>query len=54
MKKTVFKHRYGIADHEVDEIEVEFDDDATEEEINEEWRQWVWEKVSDSFTWYEK
>ncbi|GAB6499056.1 MULTISPECIES: hypothetical protein [Bacillus cereus group] len=54
MKTIVFKWNYGIGEHEVEEEEFEFDDNATEEEINKEWHDWIWSKVSEQFTWYEK
>lgn len=34
--------------------EVEFDDDITDEEIDKEFADWVWNQVSDNFTWYKK
>ena len=36
------------------EEEFEFDDDATEEEINDEWVRWILEQAIDHYTWYEK
>ncbi|CUB51231.1 hypothetical protein BN2127_JRS10_00748 [Bacillus subtilis] len=54
MKTIVFRWRYGMADHEVEEEEFEFDNDATEKEISEEWQRWIWSKVGEQFTWYEK
>ncbi|MGG0010007.1 hypothetical protein [Bacillus tropicus] len=54
MKTIIFKWRYGVGEHEIEEEEFEFDGDATEEEINAEWKEWVWSKVSEQFTWYEK
>jgi len=55
MKKTiVFQHRYGLGDHHVYKEEREFESDATEEEISQEYIEWIFEQVSDNFTWYEK
>lgn len=51
-KIIVFKHNRGKNDVIVEEIE--FDVDATEEVINEEYIDWIIEQVGDSFTWYEK
>lgn len=34
--------------------EFEFEDDATEEEIQEAFVDWVWNQVGDNYTWYEK
>ncbi|KRT94085.1 hypothetical protein ABE068_00945 [Bacillus glycinifermentans] len=51
MKRIVFKWNRGFND-QVTEI-VEFYDDATEEEINEQFADWVYEQVSDNVTWYE-
>ena len=34
------------------EEEVEFEDDVTDEEIEEEYIEWVWNEVGDNYTWY--
>ena len=34
--------------------EVEFEDDVTDEEIEDAYEDWVWEQVGDKFTWYRK
>lgn len=31
---------------------IEFDDDVTDDIIQDEYENWVWEQVSDNFTWY--
>ncbi len=36
MKTVVFRWRYGLGDHAVEEEELEFDDNASEEEITKE------------------
>lgn len=54
MRTIVFKYNPYIGEHNAYIKEVEVDNDATEEEINEMWHDWVWEKVSDCATWYEK
>ena len=54
MKKIIFKYQRDFSGHDVVEEEVEFDDDATEEEINGEFANWMIEQISDSCTWYEK
>lgn len=36
------------------EEEVEFEDDATEEEIEKEFETWVWQEVGDNYCWFEK
>jgi hypothetical protein len=36
------------------EEEMEFEDDATDEEIEEEWKQWVWEQVGEQYGWRKK
>lgn len=36
------------------EEEVEFEDNATDEEIHGYYVEWVWQKVGDNFTWYKK
>lgn len=54
MKTIVFRWRYGLGDHTVEEETFEFDDAVTEEEITAEYEEWVWSKIGDQFTWYEK
>jgi hypothetical protein len=34
--------------------EVEFPDDVTDEEIREEFEEWVWNEVGDHYSWYRK
>lgn len=54
MRTVVFKYNPWHGEHNADIEEIEVDDNATEEEINEMWQDWLWEKVSDHATWYEK
>lgn len=54
MKTIVFRWRYDIGEHAVEEEEIEFDNDATEAEITKEYEEWVWSRVGEQFTWYEK
>jgi hypothetical protein len=56
MKKKiiVFSHRTGFGEHEVYKEEFEFDIDATEEEIGEDFQVWKNERIMDNFNWYEK
>lgn len=53
-RTVVFKYNPWHGAHNADIEEIEVDDNATEEEINEMWQEWLWEKVSDHATWYEK
>lgn len=54
-KTIVFQHTLrGWGEHNKVTEEVEFDVDASEEEIRQVFEDWVWEKVGDSVTWYEK
>lgn len=53
-KSVVFKYNPWHGDHNAHTEEVEFDDTATEEEINKAWGDWLWEKASEHSTWYEK
>ncbi len=32
--------------------EIEFEDDATDKEIEAEYKEWVWEQIGDSFGWH--
>ena len=36
------------------EDEIEFNDNTTDEEIEEEYKEWVWNQISDNFYWYKK
>ncbi|MCT4584096.1 MAG: hypothetical protein N4A54_04140 [Peptostreptococcaceae bacterium] len=55
MKKTVvFKYKEGWGDHTVKEEEFEYESDATEEEIQKDYEEWVWNMIGDKFTWYYK
>lgn len=36
------------------EEEMEFEDTATEEDIEKEWKEWVWEQVIDYYGWKHK
>ena len=52
MKKYRFIHCAGVQRGERSEI-VEFDDDATEEEIQANFEEWVWQEIGDEFTYEE-
>lgn len=34
--------------------EFEFEDDITDEEIEEEYKEWVWNQIRDNFGWHRK
>lgn len=34
--------------------EMEFEDEVTNEEIEQEWKEWVWDQIRDNFCWYKK
>ena len=34
--------------------EFEFEDDVTEEEIEDEFKEWVWNEIGDRYCWYKK
>lgn len=53
-KIIIFRHRTGFRSDDYYEEEMEFDDNATDEEIGEVYVDWVFEQVGDNFTWYEK
>lgn len=53
MKTIVFSYNRRANDTMTEEVE--FEDNATEEEINKEFESWVWEMcIGDHVTWYEK
>lgn len=54
MRKIIFSHSTGWGEHNKYTEEVEFENDVKEEEINDEFEQWVWGRISDSVTWYDK
>lgn len=49
MAKVIFE-RFEIR-NECQE-EMEFEDGVTDEEIEEEWKEWVWEQIGDNFGWH--
>lgn len=51
---VVFSHQIGFGKQNIYTEEFEFEDDATDEEITEAFKEWVWEQVGDDFTWYDK
>ncbi|MFO1442885.1 hypothetical protein KDN24_06605 [Bacillus sp. Bva_UNVM-123] len=54
MKTIIFKYQRDFSGHDVVVEEVEFDDDATEQEINDEFANWMIEQICDSCSWCEK
>lgn len=53
MKRITFRRNKGVGYQPYTET-LEFDDDATEEEITEAYIEWVFEQCGDEFTWYEE
>jgi len=51
MFTVIFKCSENMNQHKK---EVEFDDDTTEEEIQAEYIEWVWQEVGDRYCWYRK
>ena len=51
-KIIIFKHNDGF--NNIIEDEFEFDDNATDEEINEQYIDWMIELITDYCTWFEK
>jgi len=49
MIKVIFRCDENMNQHQE---EIEFEDDATEEEIQEAFVDWVWSEVRDNYTWY--
>jgi uncharacterized protein YycO len=49
--KVIFRCSENMNRHQE---EFEFDDDATEEEIQEEFVTWVWNEVGDYYSWFKK
>jgi len=51
MIKVIFKCVENMNEHEE---EMEFEDNITDEEIEEEHKEWVWQEVGDNYYWYKK
>jgi len=51
MIKVIFECSENQNEHEE---EVEFEDDATDDMIQEAYEDWVWEEVGDNYSWYRK
>lgn len=49
MIKVIFSCSENMNKHK---DEMEFDDDITDEEIEKEFVEWVWNEVGDHYTWY--
>jgi len=54
MRIIIFSHQYGHGKHNSYQEEMEFEDDVTDEDISKEYQDWVWERIGDSFSWYDK
>ena len=54
MKKVQFVHHFGDEEYEKDVETIEFPDNTTDEEIQGEFEQFVWEKIGDDFYWEEE
>lgn len=52
MKKIVFSYSKGWND--LFEEEFEYEDDVTDQEIDEHFEEWIWEQIGDRCHWYEK
>lgn len=53
MRKITFVHNRGWGEHNRYTEVQEFDDDATEKDIQDAYVDWVWEQIGDNFTWFE-
>lgn len=51
MKRVEFIYNPFVGSHNATTQEVEFEDDATEDEINKAWGDWLWEQTSEHSTW---
>ena len=51
MIKVIFKCSESRNNHQE---EIEFEDDVTEEEIEDEFKEWVWNEIGDHYCWYKK
>ncbi|MFF0828784.1 hypothetical protein ACFYU8_17730 [Brevibacillus sp. NPDC003359] len=53
-KTVVFQHRVSGNSNDIVEEEFEFEHDATVEEIEKEYTEWVWSRIAEDFSYYEK
>ena len=53
MRRIVFKRNKGMGSQPYTET-MEFEDNATDEEIHAAYVDWVWQECGDEFTWYEE
>lgn len=51
MVTVIFECSENMNQHEE---EVEFEDDATDKEIESAYVEWVWNEVGDNYAWYRK
>jgi hypothetical protein len=49
VKTIIFKHYRGWND--VIEEEFEYEEDVTDEQINKDFEDWIWNEIGDSFSW---
>lgn len=54
MKNIVFEYQDGHGAHTLKKEIVEFEDDVTSDDIQEEFEEWVWGFIGDQATWYEE
>jgi hypothetical protein len=54
MRNIVFEYQDGHGDHNLKKEIREFEDDATGDDIQEEFEEWVWEFIADRVAWYEE
>lgn len=52
MRKITFEYTKGW--NNVEKEEIEFEDNVSDEEIQNEFENWVWGIIGDSVTWYEE
>jgi hypothetical protein len=52
LKTIIFTYSRGWND--VIEEEFEYEEDVTEEEIQKDFEEWVWNEIGDLFNWHEK
>lgn len=52
MKTVVFEYEKGWND--IEKEEMEYENDATDEEIQEDFEEWIWNIIGDRCNWYEK
>lgn len=51
MKKVLYEYQDGHGEHNLKKVIVEFGDEATSDDIQTDFEEWVWQFIGDSVSW---